>query len=85
MCNFRLIHDVLSCTLTHMHRKIRRNLQISIVEGWTIVWTDDAQPARLDPDSHLIEWDDDEDAPEVIVLRRRANGLGWQVVVGESS
>lgn len=66
--------------LCAMHRKIRRYLQIVVTEAWTVVWDDEAAlPPARQPGSHVIEWDEGEAAPEVVVLRRRADGSGWQV------
>ncbi|RLT43493.1 MAG: hypothetical protein DWI57_04255 [Chloroflexi bacterium] len=63
-----------------MRHIIRRSLSILVTESWTIVWEDETAPSPApQPGSHVIEWDEGEAAPEMIVLRRRADGSGWQV------
>lgn len=67
-----------------MRHKIRHSLSILITESWTIIWDDEAAPPLApEPGSHVIEWNEGEAAPELIVLRRRADGSGWQVERGE--
>lgn len=63
-----------------MRHKIRRSLSIVITESWTIVWDDKSTPPPApQPGSHVIEWEDGEVAPELVMLRRNADGLGWRV------
>lgn len=66
-----------------MDHKIRHSLHIVITESWTVVWAGEAaSPALVEtPDEgrHLIAWEEDEHAPETVVLRRCADGSGWQV------
>ncbi|HRJ43765.1 MAG: hypothetical protein KJZ86_24935 [Caldilineaceae bacterium] len=63
-----------------MPHKIRRSLSIVITESWTIVWDDEVtRPAAPEPGCHIIEWDEGEAPPEMVVLHRRADGSGWEV------
>lgn len=67
-----------------MPHKIRRSLSILITESWTVVWEDETAPIPAsEPGSHVIEWDEDEAAPETVVLRRNVDGLGWRVESGQ--
>ncbi|RLT44405.1 MAG: hypothetical protein DWI57_03305 [Chloroflexi bacterium] len=66
-----------------MRHTIRRSLSILITESWTVVWEDATAPSPArEPGSHVIEWDENEAAPEMIILRRQADGAGWRVEVG---
>jgi len=63
-----------------MQPKIQYSIQIVIAEGWTVVWDDEGVPASpAEEGCHRIIWDEGEAAPEVVVLRRRADGSGWWV------
>ena len=63
-----------------MRHKIRHFLSILITESWTIVWDSEAAPSQTPPPgNHIIEWDEGEPAPEMIVLHRNADGSGWRV------
>ena len=63
-----------------MQHKIRRSLSIVITELWTIVWEDETSPSFApELGGHVIEWDEGEAAPEMVVLHRRADGSGWEV------
>ena len=69
-----------------MRHRIRRSLFIVVTESWTVVWDDAAAPPPApEPGSHVIEWDEGEAAPEVVVLRRQADGSGWWVESGETN
>ena len=44
------------------------------------MWEDEATPSlATEPGSHVIEWNEGETAPEMIVLHRSADGSGWEM------
>jgi len=67
-----------------MGHKIRRSIHLLITESWTVVWGDEAMPSLgEEPGSHVIAWDEEQPAPDKIVLRRKADGAGWWVESGQ--
>ena len=49
-----------------------------------MVWGDEAMPSLgEEPGSHVIAWDEEQPAPDKIVLRRKADGAGWWVESGQ--
>jgi len=66
-----------------MRRKIRRSIHIVVTESWTVAWEDDGAsppgPKTAGDGSHVITWEDGEDPPAAVILRRQADGSGWRV------